>query len=173
MATAITKADAPATPTKGGKGSQGPGGPKAARPEDRGSLFRVYKPGQGYWTRLGTGIGVAFVILLTVFWFLREQLIAYTTLDQSPAALYGVLLGALALLGVVGWWVINRPKHAKFLIETDGEMKKVTWTSRNELVRSTQVVVIFMFLTAAVLFAYDVLFGYLFYFLDVLQVKPF
>jgi preprotein translocase subunit SecE len=164
-------ASATTVPANPGKGPKGPG-PKGKAAEEQGSLFRVYKPTQGYWTRLGTGLGVAGIILLTVFWFLREELSKFGELRTNNALLYGILLGALIVLSIVGWWAINRPKHAKFLIETDGEMKKVTWTSRRELVRSTQVVVIFMFLTAAMLFLYDIVFGYLFYFMKVLKVTP-
>ena len=52
-------------------------------------------------------------------------------------------------------------------------MKKVNWTSRRELIGSTKVVIIFMFLIAFLLFAFDIVFGYLFYFLNVLKSKPF
>ena len=43
-------------------------------------------------------------------------------------------------------------------------MKKVNWTSRAEIFGSTKVVIVFMFLVAAVLlFAFDLLFGTLFW----------
>ena len=74
---------------------------------------------------------------------------------------------------MLAWWLINRAKHAEFLIATDGEMKKVNWTSRRELLGSTKVVVFFMFFIAAVLFSYDVVFGYISYMLDVLKIAPF
>ena len=35
----------------------------------RHGFFTIYKPGQGYWTRLGTGIGSALIILLTIQFF--------------------------------------------------------------------------------------------------------
>jgi preprotein translocase subunit SecE len=69
--------------------------------------------------------------------------------------------------------MMNKPNNADFLIATDSEMKKVNWTSRRELFGSTKVVIIFMFLIAFLLFAFDIIFGYLFYFLDVLKTKPF
>src|SRR5690606_24976417 len=110
--------------------------------EEHASFFRVYKPGQGFWTRLGTGIGAALIILFTI-WFLYDRLPAWTPLKQDGWVLY-TIAGAVGLvLSVLAWWLINRPKHAEFLIATDGEMKKVNWTSRRELIGSTKVVVFF------------------------------
>jgi preprotein translocase SecE subunit len=67
------------------------------------------------------------------------------------------------------WWLMNKPTNVDFLIATDSEMKKVNWTSRRELIGSTKVVIIFMFLIAAILFLIDVGFGYLFYMVKVLK----
>ncbi len=135
-------------------------------------FFRPYKPGQGFWTRLGTGLGAALVILFTIQ-FLFTRLPVWTTLDRNSWVLYAILGVVGTVLALLAWWLINRAKHAEFLIATDGEMKKVNWTSRRELLGSTKVVVFFMFFIAAVLFFYDIVFGYLFYFLDVLQIAPF
>ena len=52
-------------------------------------------------------------------------------------------------------------------------MKKVNWTSKKELWGSTKIVIIFMFLIAIMLFAFDIIFGYLFHFMGVLEAKPF
>ena len=43
---------------------------------------------------------------------------------------------------------MNKPANVDFLIATDSEMKKVNWTSRKELIGSTKVVILFMFLIA-------------------------
>ena len=37
---------------------------------------------------------------------------------------------------------VNRPKSAEFLIETQGEMKRVSWPTRREWVGSTLVVLV-------------------------------
>jgi preprotein translocase subunit SecE len=68
---------------------------------------------------------------------------------------------------------MNKPANADFLIATDSEMKKVNWTSRKELIGSTKVVIVFMFLIAMLLFLFDIIFGYLFYFMGVLKSSPF
>jgi preprotein translocase SecE subunit len=89
--------------------------------------------------------------------------------DVSLGACAAFLVGACLLV----YWLINRPTNADFLIATDSEMKKVNWTSRKELIGSTKVVIVFMFLIAIMLFAFDIFFGYLFYFMDVLKTRPF
>ena len=48
------------------------------------------------------------------------------------------------------------------MIAGEGEMKKVSWSSRKEVVGSTKVVIITTFLMAAVLYAVDWVFATLF-----------
>jgi preprotein translocase SecE subunit len=52
----------------------------------------------------------------------------------------------------LAWWLMNKQDNVDFLIATDSEMKKVNWTSRKELIGSTKVVIVFMFLIAMFLF---------------------
>ena len=143
---------------------------KASR-EEKPSFFRPYKRSYGFWTRLGTGIGAALLIIFTVQ-FLYSRLPAWTSLRPDQWPLYAVLGGVTLVLAAVSWWLMNRPKHADFLINTDAEMKKVTWTSWRELIGSTKVVIFFMFFLAFTLFFYDIVFGYLAYWLDVLKIAP-
>ena len=85
----------------------------------------------------------------------------------------GVSLGFLAAFSLWAYWFTNKPSTVDFLVATDSEMKKVNWTSKKELIGSTKVVIIFMFLIAFLLFAFDICFGYIFYWLDVLKSSPF
>jgi preprotein translocase subunit SecE len=75
------------------------------------------------------------------------------------------ILPALIVLGLA-WvmfrYVINRPAAADFLIATEGEMKKVSWSSTKEVVGSTKVVIVTTFLLAALLFLVDFVFVNLF-----------
>ena len=139
--------------------------------DEKPSFFRPYKRSYGFWTRLGTGLGAAMLILFTLQ-FLYSRLPAYRVLAKDNWPLYAVL-GVVGLaLAAVAWWLMNRPRHADFLINTDAEMKKVTWPTWRELIGSTKVVVFFMFFLAATLFAYDIFFGYIAYFLNVLKIAP-
>ncbi len=139
---------------------------------ESGSLFKPYKPGQGFWTRLGTGIGAGLIILFTVQ-FLYKRLPVWTPLGLDDWGLYAVLAVFALMLSGVAWWLINRPRHAEFLINTDGEMKKVSWPSKRELWGSTKVVIVFMFFMGAMLFGYDLIFGLVFWFIDIMKIPPF
>jgi preprotein translocase subunit SecE len=75
---------------------------------------------------------------------------------------FGIPLVVLAGLGLLMFWLVNRPKNADFLIATEGEMKKVSWSSRKEVIGSTKVVIVTTFIMAALLFLVDMIFANLF-----------
>src|SRR5260370_592326 len=64
-----------------------------------------------------------------------------------------MLLAALALW--FAWRVVNVPVFADFLIATEAELNKVSWTTRRRLWQDTVVVLTTMVLMAALLFAMD------------------
>ena len=151
--------------------------PPAAR---GGGFFSIYKKGQGYWTRMGTALGAAFIAALTAdFVYVQMKAIPYAT-DAAGQPLYiaksvcaGSALGVLAIILFFVWRAMNKPSNADFLIATDSEMKKVNWTTRKELIGSTRVVIFFVILISALLFFLDVVFGYFFHLIKVLEFGPF
>jgi len=140
-------------------------------------FFHIYKSGQGYWTRMGTALGAGLLAALTANFLYQHMPIwlAGGGVPQAKTKIYSIYIIAalMALFGLLVFWVMNKPRNADFMIATDSEMKKVNWTSRKELIGSTKVVIIFMFIIAFLLFAFDIIFGYLFYFIGVLKSKPF
>jgi preprotein translocase subunit SecE len=58
--------------------------------------------------------------------------------------------------------MVNFPKFADFLISVEGEMNKVSWPSKGELIRSSIVVIVVIALLAAVLFFYDIFWQFIF-----------
>jgi preprotein translocase subunit SecE len=146
---------------------------------DRGGFFHVYKRGQGYWTRVGSAAAAGLIVLLTLE-FLYTHLNVWLTPDNATVHQVSMAkLGTLAICGafllasaILVFYLLNKPDYADFLIATDSEMKKVNWTSRRELIGSTKVVIVFMFLIASLLFLFDLFFGYLFYAMTVLKTKP-
>lgn len=156
------KFEPPIRPPGGGGG----GSTRAASNDGRG-FFTIYKKGQGYWTRIGTVAGSVLIALLTSeflytngrVWF--QKTVNGVTSPNIPVVLS--IVGAfLAIFTVVVYRIINRPNVVDFLIATDSEMKKVNWTTRAELIGSTKVVIIFMFLIGLLLFLFDIIFGFLF-----------
>ena len=146
---------------------------------EKAGFFTIYKKGQGYWTRMGTVFGAALIGLLAAN-FLYQYAPVWlgptgAGIEQAKATQWGIGIAAafLAVFALLMFWLMNKPDNADFLIATDSEMKKVNWTSKRELIGSTKVVIIFMFLIAGILFVIDVLFGYLFQFIGVLKAGPF
>jgi preprotein translocase SecE subunit len=85
---------------------------------------------------------------------------------QAGVASVIIFIGAV----VVYFFVGMARKSVDFLIATDGEMKKVNWTTRREIIGNTQVVVVAAFLIAAILFGIDIVFKQFFSFIGVLEV---
>jgi preprotein translocase SecE subunit len=59
------------------------------------------------------------------------------------------------------WRVVNYPTFADFLIATEAEINKVSWTSRKALIRDTIVVLVSLILITVFLFVVDVFWGWL------------
>jgi preprotein translocase subunit SecE len=109
-----------------------------------------YKPRQGWYARVYTAAGLGVVVALGL-WRL------YETLITSPSI--GVRFGVPAAIGLVLGWVIFRvvqfPPFVEFLIATEAEMNKVSWTSRDDLYRATTVVLTTVVLMSVFLFGVD------------------
>lgn len=115
-------------------------------------LFKVglYKRNQGRLTRQVTAAAVAVVVFFGA-WTLSQSVL----IDTRTAIRVGIPT-VLALLGAwIAYRMVNYPQFADFLISVEAEMDKVSWSSRRELMRSTIVVLVMMFLLGGVLFMYD------------------
>jgi preprotein translocase subunit SecE len=124
--------------------------------------LEIYKSGQGRYVRVGTAIG-AVVVMLVLANYLRvildrnlpggEDFRAYKTYVE-----YAVPVAVLAAMALVTAYFLNKPNFVDFLIATESEMKKVSWSSRAELVGSTAVVIVTVFLLAAIIWLVDTFF---------------
>jgi preprotein translocase subunit SecE len=119
---------------------------------------QMYKPGQGKYSRLGTGFSVGIVVAIGC-WRLYEILgasdLSLWITTMVPAAIFVALL-------IVTFWLLNQPTAADFLIAAEGELKKVNWSSRKEVAVSTFVVIIVVILMAALLGTTDFVFQLVF-----------
>ena len=123
-------------------------------------MLGIYKRGQGKHTRIATFLGVMLIGVIGAY-ALSEKLGAYVS-TQVTVVRFGLPLLALISLGLLMFWMVNRPKSADFLIATEGEMKKVSWSSRKEISGSTKVVIVTTFILASILFGVDMMFTWLF-----------
>ena len=72
---------------------------------------------------------------------------------------------AWAVVAIFLWMIhrfLNKPRSAEFLIETNEELKKVTWPSWADAKSSSMIVLGFMVFLAIFLWSSDLLFGFIF-----------
>jgi preprotein translocase subunit SecE len=124
-------------------------------------LTKIYKPGQGKYTRLCSGFTVGTIVAMGC-WRLYEKLNA-SDLNLWVVSLVPVVV--FAALGVLIYWLLNKAVLANFLIAAEGELKKVNWSSRREVIVSTFVVIVVLVGMAAVLGTTDMVFRLFFQYL--------
>ena len=152
------------------RGARPGGRPKP--PSGPGGGLRVYKAGQGYYTRVWTAIGGGILIIWGSY-FTLDELRAY--LDPNWGYFYplqyGISVGLLVVLSLLLYWVVGTNRKSNdFFIATEGEMKKVSWSSRQEVIRSTKVVIVTVILLGVFLFLADILFMEFFSAINVLRI---
>ena len=139
-----------------------------------GGGLRFYKPSQGYYTRICTAVGGAVLVLWGAA-ALYDQLAAYMdakTKYYNPVT-YGLTVAFVLAMGAVIYWLVGLSvKPNDFFIATEGEMKKVSWSSRREVIRSTKVVIVSVVLLGAMLFIADIFFMWFFSAIKVLKAFP-
>jgi preprotein translocase SecE subunit len=163
------------------------------RLEDQGWFSTtVYKKSQGLRVRRGTMLGILILAGCGI-----ETLIAHNTLKYGlPDAAAGIpntnywyawvpfaeirlpllrdvrftvplLLAAVSLW--LAWRVVNWPTFADFLIATEAELNKVSWTTKKRLYQDTIVVLTTVVLFTLFLFVVDIAWGFLLSRVGVLQ----
>jgi len=151
-------------PSKPSKGKAG-GAPPGTFRHFVTNLFQtgLYKPMQGWYARLYTVLGLGVIVAAGV-WHVYEM-----ALDLGP----GWRLGLPAACALVAGWLLFRlihfPPFAEFLIATEAEMNKVSWTTKEDLYRLTTVVLTTVLLMAIFLFLVDSLWLFILRAIGVLQ----
>lgn len=80
----------------------------------------------------------------------------YRALTLLPSLQFTVPLLMLAVGLWLAWRIVNVPAFADFLIATEAEMNKVSWTTQRRLIQDTIVVLVTVVLMAFYLFSMDV-----------------
>ena len=130
----------------------------------------IYKQGQGYWVRLRSAIGFGLLVMMGVIW-LWDQLAAVRFGTLEPVYVQGgISVIVIAICGLIGYQLSGRkPKFIDFMIATEGEMRKVNWSTRREIFGSTILVILLTLLIAVFCKVADLAFSAFFQWIDVLQ----
>ena len=129
------------------------GSPPPPEPEAPRGLFTPYREDQGRHVRMGAFWAVVFFLGFGCR-FLHDILIQWVTLrtpiggaripvvgvNVSPAFLVSGLVFVTGLFFVQRW--LQRPKVADLLIDTEAELKKVTWPAGQEVWNASIVVIV-------------------------------
>lgn len=131
----------------------------------------LYKPGQGYMTRMVSAIALGVLVFLGVSW-LWEQLAPIRFESVETVYIQGAAsVLTIVLFGILGWILIGRnPRSVDFLIATEGEMRKVHWSSRREVFGSTWVVIVLTLFIAVYCYLFDLVFQFFFNQIGVLEL---
>jgi len=125
--------------------------------------FEIYKSGQGKYTRLITALSTALVCglgCLQLYMLLDANDFGLWVSTMVPAAIFSGL-------SFLAFWLVNKPVIADFMIAAEGEIKKVSWSTRKEIAVSTFVVVVVVVLISAILGVTD--FGFQLFFMWLLS----
>lgn len=136
--------------------------------------LKPYKKGQGLRTRRGTMLGLLLIVGagLWVYAWSRSLVVNtqwqldipfdpehYLILMYAPVLTVSVLIAILALW--FSYRLVNYPHFADFLIATDAELNKVSWSSQKRLIQDTIVVLVTMIMMAVFLLLIDLLWSFI------------
>ncbi len=138
-------------------------------------MFERYKKEQGKWTRGLTLAGGLLIVVLGARWLYESPLTSIGNALNLGGYTEPFKIGLAALFALIGgyvafWASYLNPGTGDFFIATEGEMKKVSWSSRREILGSTWVVIVTLIVLGGILFVVDLQFMRLFSAVGVLRV---
>lgn len=130
--------------------------------------LEIYKKGQGTKSRVTAYILLGFLVLFGAYACHAE----FNTVGRGVGLPVSEGLGDLPLIGALTWMkliafgvflggmlvshlFLNKPSIADLIIDTEQEMRKVSWPSRPEVQSASLVVVVVTFVFGMSLFAFD------------------
>ncbi len=112
-----------------------------------GLVFNIYKRGQGKYTRLCSAFGAAIIAGLGCLQLYKQLQATDLGLWVETMVPAGLFVGLCFLI----FWLINKQTITDFMIAAEGEMKKVSWSSKKEIAVSTFIVIVVVVIMAALL----------------------
>jgi len=130
----------------------------------------IYKQGQGYWVRLMSAIGFGLLVMMGLVW-LWDQLSGIQIGEIESVYVQGsVAIIVVTFFGLIGYHLIGRrPKFVDFMIASEGEMRKVNWSTKREIIGSTVLVILLTIFIAICCKTADLIFSAFFQWINVLQ----
>lgn len=140
--------------------------------EEQGLLHTFgYKKSQGQRVRRWTMVGILLLGGTGVWVLWRSEMLSgdwvlrLPFLDKSITILNDIALTVPLLLAFATFWfawrAVNMPAFADFLIATEAEMNKVSWSTKKKLVQDTIVVLVTTVLLTLFLLFVDLFWGWL------------
>jgi preprotein translocase subunit SecE len=154
-------ASKPSKPNKGKPGSA----PRGLLVQFLVNLIRgdLYKPMQGWYARVYTGLALGLIAAA------GGMRVYETSKEYEPIWRISLPAAFAVVLGWIIFRIVQFPPFAEFLVATEAEMNKVSWTNKEDLIRSTTVVLMTVVLMAVFLFVVDRLWTFILQMLGVLQ----
>src|SRR3989304_4353569 len=127
--------------------------------------MQIYKKGQGkivrrvthlsLWAFIAYGCYGIYDIPSTDSWWWKNVLYEEPSVNIIVRPILLVAVGVFLLFASLVFMYLNREKTADFLIESEDEIRKVSWPSRKEYVTSSIVVIVMVIIVAGFLFFVD------------------
>jgi len=123
-------------------------------------VLAIYKRGQGKYTRLCSAFGAAVIAGLGCVQLYKKLDAIDWGLDRKTELWIATMVpaGLFVALGLLIFWLVNKRSVADFMIAAEGEVKKVSWSSRKEIVVSTFIVIVVVIVMAVLLGVTDISF---------------
>lgn len=119
--------------------------------------FGLYKPNQGRIVRQ-----VTFAAITLLFFLVGWEMYRVGFFDSLGGGRYLAWLGITAAGAWFAFRLVNYSALADFFIAVEAEMNKVSWPTKKEMWRASQVVIFVIFALAAFLFVFDAIWTFIF-----------
>jgi len=126
-------------------------------------MFKIYKQGQGKWARYLAAGSIGALVIYGCYSLhnylnvgdLSSPIIEIPGVDLDINVPFVVSFGLFLAFAITVFVLLNKPKIGDFLIETELEMKKISWPGKSELVGSSTMVIITVVILALIIMLFD------------------